>query len=156
TGKTLPIESVLDFSGIRFDALVGKSPPPLRSRPVLTISPRGFKTGGKTKDGTMDIYTFPALEKTNAVADLIDCAVNRFETGNVTPDVKPLKRSKRLLLTAHSGGGAWLDRVMQAGKHNPKEVHLFDALYSQVTTVRDWMKLAIDEDVVMLAKEPRK
>lgn len=50
----------------------------------------------------------------------------------------------RLILTAHSGGGAALWRVL--GDLNPHEVHVFDALYQSPAALLRWAGRRIEND----------
>lgn len=108
---------------------------PGRSRPTLCILPRGNFVSGRR-------YTHPALITPTGLQDLISFALDRFrnETGaQPTPG--------RLILTAHSGGGAGL---MGALRHNdPHEIHTFDALYGPAGRLSDWAlkRIRIEDSV---------
>ena len=54
-------------------------------------------------------------------------SLKRFaaKLGGATP------RVGRLILTAHSGGGAALLKILE--HHDPHQVHMFDALYQEVS-----------------------
>jgi peptidoglycan hydrolase-like protein with peptidoglycan-binding domain len=153
TTNSLPISMVLSRSGVSFDPLKGKSPPPARSRPTLAVVPRGRQTGAVVGEvgSQMDVYDFPELKKEKTLETLVDCGMAWFEKNQLAGDV--LSRSRRLIMTAHSGGGAQLDAIIAGGKRDPSEIHLFDALYSRVTKVRDWALAHIDDDFEMLGKE---
>ena len=115
----------LPKSGLDFSNPADPSDPrPGRGRPTLCILPRGNFVSGRR-------YTHPALITPTGLQDLISFALDRFrnETGaQPTPG--------RLILTAHSGGGAGL---IGALRHNdPHEIHTFDALYGPADRLSDW------------------
>ncbi|WP_459384561.1 D-Ala-D-Ala carboxypeptidase family metallohydrolase [Arthrobacter humicola] len=98
-----------------------------RTRPTLTVLPRGDFYGGSSGRG----YDFPALTPAGALDSLVKDALARFTraTGVSAP-------RGRLVLTAHSGGGkAMLAIVAQS---DPDEVHVFDALYQPATALAQW------------------
>ena len=115
-------------SGLDFSNPADPSDPrPGRVRPTLCILPRGNYFGGRSGAG----YDHPALVTPRGLQDLISFAMERFgsETG-ARPSIG------RLILTAHSGGGAGL---MGALRHNdPHEVQVFDALYGPADALADW------------------
>ena len=117
--------SGLDFGGV--------------SRSILGILPRGSYAGDQP-DRNPESYDFPALVKPGALAALIDDALARLgrETGH---DV----RRGRLILTAHSGGGAALVRAL--AHNDPDEIHVFDALYQSGAALVDWAKKRIARQV---------
>ena len=105
------------------------------SRPTLGILPRGSYAGDQPGRNP-DSYDFPALLKPGALAALIDDALVRVgrQTGH------NLRRG-RLILTAHSGGGAALLRAL--AQIDPDEIHVFDALYQSGAALVDWAKKRI-------------
>lgn len=117
----LPV-SGLDFADPKRPSSVG------RTAPTLMILPRGHHDpiGKKTER-----YTFPALVKPRALQRLIDDALGIFsaQTG-VTVG------RRRLILTAHSGGGAALMKILEHS--DPDEVHTFDALYTDPRSLISW------------------
>jgi hypothetical protein len=116
--------SGLDFADPKNPANVG------RTTPTLLILPRGHHdpVGSKTER-----YTFPALIKRGALQRLVDESLARFaaQTGATV-------RRGRLILTAHSGGGAALMQIL--GHTDPDEVHTFDALYGDPAPLIAWAK----------------
>ncbi|MGO4690710.1 DUF2272 domain-containing protein [Glaciibacter sp. 2TAF33] len=98
-----------------------------RSRPTLTVLPRGNFYGGDSGRG----YSFPALVKPGALARLCADALARFtaQTGVSAP-------AGRLILTAHSGGGAPLTAIL--AHTDPDEVYIFDGLYNSGAAVSTW------------------
>jgi hypothetical protein len=120
-----------------------------RSRPTLTLLPRGRFTGTKQTRGPLYIYTFPALDGTDGrrdgLARLIRFALDQFAAavGGSVP------RVSRLILTAHSGGGAPLLRMLRW--HDPHEVHVFDALYWDAAPLADWARRHIRGDRAAVA-----
>ena len=101
---------------------------PGRSEPTLCVLPRGNFYGGRTGKG----YDFPALVTAEGLRQLIDFALARFAARIGAPQVG----ARRLLLTAHSGGGAPLMRIL--GNYDPDEVQVFDALYSDAAPLVRW------------------
>lgn len=100
-----------------------------RSVPTLAVLPRGHYFGGNSGSG----YSFPALVKPGALQQLVAAALAAFnrETGASAGQ-------GRLILTAHSGGGAPLMAIL---KHtDPDEVHTFDALYSDPSALIEWAR----------------
>ncbi|MFC7279694.1 phage tail tip lysozyme [Paractinoplanes rhizophilus] len=103
--------------------------PARRRAPTLFVLPRGHFYGGRTRAG----YDFPGLVARGALSALVDDALGRFAaaTGaHPTPG--------RLILTAHSGGGAALMRILR--QEDPDEIHTFDALYEDPAPLIAWAK----------------
>lgn len=98
-----------------------------RTRPTLTVLPRGHFFGGTHKNA----YSFPALTDPGKLDLLIADALARFtaRTGVSAP-------RGRLILTAHSGGGSALTRIL--AHTDPDEVIIFDGLYGPGTAVSAW------------------
>jgi uncharacterized protein DUF2272/tail lysozyme len=100
-----------------------------RRRPTLLVLPRGHFHGGRSGHG----YSFPALTPPGALSRLVDDALRRFaaQTG-----VRATRG--KLILTAHSGGGAALMSIL---RHlDPDEVHTFDALYNDPAPLIAWVR----------------
>lgn len=115
--------SGLDFTDPAKPSVVG------RTAPTLLILPRGHHQ----PKGNPARYTFPALTKPGALQGLIDDALARFGAATGTT-----VRRNRLILTAHSGGGAALMAIL--GHTDPDEVHTFDALYNDPKPLIDWVR----------------
>lgn len=100
-----------------------------RSEPLLCVLPRGNYYGGASGAG----YDFPALNGAGALDRLIAAALDGFadETG------MPRPAPGRVILTAHSGGGAAVMRLL-SGNANPDVVHCFDALYGNPQPLIAW------------------
>lgn len=133
---TLP-KSIEPWSGLDLapvDGAAGSS----RRRPTLTILPRGDFTGEQR--GELYKYTFPALITKDGLPKLINSSLARFARhhGSSKPAVG------RLIITAHSGGGAALMRILR--NHNPHEVHVFDGLYQDATALAEWASRHIRRD----------
>ncbi len=119
-----------------------------RSRPTLTVLPRGHDTGVtqkyKQKDGTYKYgynkFTFPRIVTKDGLDSLIRFALERFakQVGGPPP------RVGRLILTAHSGGGAALLKILE--HTDPHQVHVFDALYQDAGTLATWARNRIARD----------
>jgi hypothetical protein len=138
------------MSGCDFAAPSGK---PERSRTTLGVIPRGFLTGAVTGGGTVDVCDFPALVGSASGLDsLIQCALDRFATGELGQPAGSLQR-RRLILTAHSGGGARLLKLLKL--HDPDEVEFFDALYQAPSEAVTWAARHIKADAARLASRPR-
>jgi hypothetical protein len=136
------------FSGLDLTPVTGARGPG-RSRPTLTLLPRAHFTGARQKGGNLYVYTFPALDGTDGQRDgitkLVRFSLDRFAAavGGARP------RVGRLILTAHSGGGAPLLRILRY--QDPHEVHIFDALYWDAGALADWARRHIRRDRVGLA-----
>jgi hypothetical protein len=109
-----------------------------RTRPTLTVLPRGHFTGDQV--GKIYRYTFPALTTKDGLTTLVRVALEHFSerVGGSPPKVD------RLILTAHSGGGAPLMQILR--RHDPQEVHVFDGLYQDATSLVDWASRHIKAD----------
>ena len=120
-----------------------------RSRPTLTVLPRARYTGVKQQGGNLYVYTFPDLDGTSGrkdgLARLIRFSLDRFAAtvGGTAP------RVGRLILTAHSGGGLPLLRILRF--QDPDEVHVFDGLYWDAAPLVDWARRRIRRDRAGLA-----
>lgn len=112
-----------------------------RSRPTLALLPRGNYFGGNSGKG----YNFPALVTPTGLQDLINFSIEHFArgTGLGSP------RVGRLILTAHSGGGADLLKILRYS--DPDEVHVFDALYQNADSLTRWAQQRIRRDIAALA-----
>ena len=119
-----------------------------RSRPTLTVLPRGDFSGAKTASGLL-VATFPALDgsdgRRDGLARLVQSSLEHFAAtvGTAAP------RAGRLILTAHSGGGLALLRMLR--DHDPDEVHVFDALYWDARPLADWARRHTRKDGHALA-----
>ena len=114
--------SGLDFSNPDAPAEAG------RTEPTICVLPRGNYYGGRTGIG----YDFPALVTAGGLRQLIDFALTRFATRIGARQVG----MRRLLLTAHSGGGAALMGILD--NNDPDEVQVFDGLYSDAAPLVQW------------------
>jgi hypothetical protein len=125
-----------------------------RTRPTLGIIPFGVRTGGTTRDGSADVMHFPALVNSAAgLTNLIRTSLDWMATQQLQQQTGSLNTA-RLILTAHSGGGARLASLL-ALHHDPAEVHLFDALYGTAPALETWAAAHIQQDAAMLAAAPR-
>lgn len=146
--KHMEVWSGLDLSPV--DGASGAG----RSRPTLTVLPRGHFTGVKV--GRIYRYTFPALTTRDGLSTLVKVALAQFSdrTGGVTPTVG------RLILTAHSGGGAPLMQILrnqaEQGLPGPDEVHVFDGLYQDPTPLAEWAtrRIAADRRAALSGSAP--
>lgn len=113
--------SGLDFSDPQHPSAAG------RTSPTLLVLPRGNFFGGRSGRG----YNFPALHPPGALDELVDDALAQF---GASAGARPVRG--RLILTAHSGGGASLMRILRYA--DPDEVHTFDALYTDPAPLIAW------------------
>jgi hypothetical protein len=128
-------------SGREWSDAPGGMPMAGRSRPTLGILPMGRFFGGESGRG----YHFPGLRTREGLQRLVTLALNHLasRTGISTP------RVARLILTAHSGGGAPLVRLL---KHcDPNEIHIFDGLYGDPSALIDWARRRVQRDAASLA-----
>ncbi|MFF5294184.1 phage tail tip lysozyme [Paractinoplanes globisporus] len=100
-----------------------------RRSPTLLVLPRGHFYGGGKGRG----YAFPALRPRGALDALVDEALRRFNEATGARATRG-----RLILTAHSGGGAALMDVLRYA--DPDEVHAFDALYTDPGPLIEWAR----------------
>jgi hypothetical protein len=100
-----------------------------RTSPTLLVLPRGHFYGGKSGRG----YSFPALVAPGAMSSLVEDALRRFSAATGARATRG-----KLILTAHSGGGAALMAIL---RHlDPDELHTFDALYSDPGPLIAWAR----------------
>jgi len=120
-----------------------------RAHPTLTVLPRAHFTGVQQRGGNLYVYTFPALDGSDGRKDgltrLIRFSLNRFAAAGGGP----APRVGRLILTAHSGGGASLLRILRF--RDPHEVHVYDALYWHPGPLADWARRHLRRDQAALA-----
>jgi len=111
-----------------------------RRSPTLLVLPRGHfaelaertiqhRHGGKSGHG----YSFPALTSPGALSRLVDDALRRFTAASGVRATRG-----KLILTAHSGGGAALMSILR--HTDPDEVHTFDALYTDPAPLIAWAR----------------
>jgi hypothetical protein len=131
-------KNIIVWSGLDLAPVDGKQGSG-RSRPTLTVLPRGHATGIRSQSGLYR-YTFPALTTRDGMSALIQVALGEF-AGRV--GIQPPKLA-RLIFTAHSGGGAPLMKILC--RHEPHEVHVFDGLYQDATALAEWAALRIKGD----------
>jgi N-acetylmuramoyl-L-alanine amidase len=144
-GQPFTRQNKEQISGVDFSNPSGGAGPS-RTRPTLGVIPRGHLFGGNTGRG----YDFPALTARGGagLADLVRWSLDAFAAGQLRQPAGSLGRG-RLILTAHSGGGAALLGVL--GQNDPDEVHLFDALYQPAGTVAAWAVRHLAADAAALA-----
>jgi hypothetical protein len=117
--------SGLDFADPRAPHEAG------RTAPTLLVLPRGNSNSNDEGKG----YSFPALVAAGGLEQLIDEALARFAAHVGAASVA----RGRLILTAHSGGGAALIGLLARGR-DPDEVHVFDAFYQDPSPIADWAR----------------
>ena len=131
-----------------------------RMRPTLAILPRGRlitpqevrqkqaqfdeaarRSGTKPAKARSDEQKFPGLLAGDGAGleSLITEALKWFTQQRGGPSLS----LGYLILTAHSGGGSPLDRLLTFHPRrrvcNPDEVHAFDALYSEARGIKSWI-----------------
>jgi hypothetical protein len=115
-----------------------------RTRPTITVLPKGHDTGRRQKRGKFNVFTFPALITRSGLDELVRFSLDRFaaQLGGRRP------RVDRLILTAHSGGGAALLGILKHPDiaHRVHQVHAFDALYQSPRYLADWVAERIRTD----------
>jgi LAS superfamily LD-carboxypeptidase LdcB len=136
-GLTLP-RDIEPWSGLDLgpvDGAVGRG----RTRPTVTVLPRGHDTGQRTKVG-LNRYTFPAFGGRDGLQQLVSFALERVgaQAGGAPPN------RGRLILSAHSGGADAL--LPMLGYHDPHEVHVFDGLYQDPAPLAEWAVKRIRRD----------
>jgi hypothetical protein len=138
--------SGLDFSNPddRSDTRLG------RTAPTICILPRGSYTGDAAGVNP-ERYSFPALVTPSGISDLITYSISQFQSAT---GVSTTLIVRRLVLTAHSGGGAAL---MSALAYNtPQEINVFDALYSDASALVSWVSARIAAEIQgWVAGKPR-
>ena len=141
-GAKMPLREKELISGLDFsDPTNAANTTGGRSAPTLCILPRGAYTGNQPGANSGQ-YTFPALVTDTAISDLVTYSLERFSSStalNATPS------KGRLILTAHSGGGAALVSIL--AHNNPDEIQIFDALYSDATRLLKWAKSHIEAEI---------
>ena len=130
------VRDVKARSGLDWSDPQGKDSSPGRTRPTLGLLPRGHFFGGKGDRG----YSFPALVAQGGLEQLCEFGLRQLATtlglGRLT--------ARRVILTAHSGGGAALLKILRTA--DPHEVHVFDGLYQNAEALTTWAKARIDRD----------
>jgi hypothetical protein len=115
---------------------------PGRTAPTLGILPRGSYTGDAPDAKNPERYSFPALVTPRGIRDLIAYSLGQFQSA--TGASKDLS-TRRLILTAHSGGGAALTRAL--ANNTPDEIHVFDALYGDASALVSWVNARIAAEI---------
>ncbi|MEZ5426046.1 MAG: N-acetylmuramoyl-L-alanine amidase [Pyrinomonadaceae bacterium] len=135
-----------------------------RKRPTLCILPFGLNDpdyqvtiNGKTVDRNHPgRYVFPFFYPKDGLQKLID-----FSFDHLTKLFNSSFTQGRLILTAHSGGGAAVSNLLGnvlKGNLNLKaknfdEIHLFDSTYEWQQNTISWADKKIDEDLKIPVKE---
>ena len=114
-----------------------------RLRPTIAVLPRGRYYGGRSGMG----YDFPALTRPGAIDELVADALARFTAQTGIPVTRG-----RLVLTAHSGGGAAVGQILR--HTDPDEVHVFDGLYGPGTTIVRWAARRIAREAASPSQVP--
>jgi N-acetylmuramoyl-L-alanine amidase len=120
-----------------------------RARATLGLVPVGRKTGVLSKDGRSDVVDFPALLTGDGLNRTVRWALDWYGREQLGGLAAGSLAVDRLLLTAHSGGGARLLKLLAAG-HDPHELHLFDCFYEAPDAASAWAERHIATDAAML------
>jgi hypothetical protein len=145
----------LPISGLDFvpPPVAGGRPQPSwsgRTRSTLCVLPRG-KRGAHPRDDGVWPYRFPAITNPSGFQGLLSEAISRFCAAVGASNPIPLGR---LILTAHSGGGAPLNAILaftESHSLDPHEVHVFDALYGATGNIDRWLSRRLGDDARRLA-----
>jgi hypothetical protein len=108
-----------------------------RSRPTLAIVPRGRKTSNRA-------YDHPSLQA--HLDALIEMALGEFASRAAAGESAARRTPSRgrLIITCHSGGGKNCFKL--AERHDPHEVHVFDATYYSVKPLLAWARASLEKD----------
>ena len=135
------LERVKTLSGLDLSGTIGGSPV-RRARPTLCILPLGKNAPSAAR---RDRHIFPYFtDQKNGLRNLIDFGMNilaihnNLPYGTFTPG--------RLILTAHSGGGAAVAGILGLKQYEVEEVHLFDATYGGAAQINAWLKDRVSKD----------
>ncbi|WP_290062051.1 D-alanyl-D-alanine carboxypeptidase family protein [Amycolatopsis solani] len=123
-------------SGLDFADPDGGADAARRTRPTIGLLPRGNHFGGRSGNG----YDFPQLMAPGKLTELISLALAAVAERAGSPGIT----AGRLILTAHSGGGTALTRVL--AHTDPDEIQTFDALYGPVGPLVSWVRRRIELD----------
>lgn len=148
------IYRVAELSGLDLIDPSGKSQT-RRGAPTLCIMPLGKS---EPTDARYDRHTFPFFNSDKGLNELINDSLNYLaQYHKLMPGAF---KARRLILTAHSGGGAGLASVLNrknAGTlkldKDIDEVHLFDATYGGASALRKWAENKLKNDLRLSAAE---
>ena len=130
------------YSGLDFANPANPADPRTgRSAATLCILPRGSYTGDAPK-ANPERYSFPALTGSTGITDLVSYSMGQFQTAT---NASASLASRRLIITAHSGGGAPLMQVLAYA--NPDEIQVFDALYGDASALIAWLNARIAAEI---------
>jgi subtilisin family serine protease len=144
-GQSMNLLSKLRISGLDFQDPDGLDPAPGRSSPTMCVLPRGSYVGDYATNP--ETYIFPALESPGGVAALIRYSQAQLSTATGLDIDTPIARR---IVTAHSGGGIALMKVLAAG-NDPDEIHVFDGLYGDAAPLIAWLRRHIEAEVLAWA-----
>jgi phosphatidylserine/phosphatidylglycerophosphate/cardiolipin synthase-like enzyme/outer membrane protein OmpA-like peptidoglycan-associated protein len=152
--RAVTVYSGLDLTG-RVRATLGILPrgrlitPEEVRQTQARLDERARQLGKQPAKARSDVQTFPGLLRDGGAGleSLITGALQWFAQQRGGGSALPIAR---LILTAHSGGGAALDRLVASHAIrrvcNPDEVHAFDALYSEAVGLKSWVTARLDAD----------
>jgi len=124
--------------------------PANRTRLLLGLIPRGKKMGLMDGSTVTYKYDFPELtDKPNGMRDLATFGLDWFAGNQLSQPAGTLKADRRIL-TAHSGGGARMQRTIPS--FAPDEVMFFDAIYGVPDAAVKWVTARIAQDAAALSK----
>ena len=137
-----------------------------RTRPTVGIIPRGRKltaaevqaARNARRSVNPDRYTFDALVRNNGAGlhQLVTFALNHFRK-TVLGQTTESGTLGRVIFSAHSGGGKTLNDLLAWRRTNallnPEEVHVFDALYGDVSNLVAWVRERLAADRALPADQ---
>src|SRR5262245_7952528 len=123
-----------------------------QDRPTLCILPFGknepdYELKGEKKRHP-GRYVFPVSSSEAGLRELINFSLDSLAK-------KGTFKLRRLILTAHSGGGAAVSKILALNKQPVDEVHLFDSTYGNQQSFIDWAEKKIKADSKLPASDLR-
>ncbi|HZX97262.1 MAG TPA: N-acetylmuramoyl-L-alanine amidase [Myxococcales bacterium] len=147
-GPAMSLLNKEPFSGLDFvDPDDTENPYSWRERPTVGILPHGLYSGDASAPADSMAfmrYTWPAFATAAGLQELIDFSLQRV-AAELGLDALTCKR---LVLTAHSGGGAGAMAIL--GHTEPDEVQLFDATYGSTVPLVTWMRARLGADAARI------
>jgi N-acetylmuramoyl-L-alanine amidase len=115
---------------------------PARRRATLCILP--FGNFVRQHEDSRREYSFPFFAREDGLSKLIDFSLNALAGRYGLPS--GTFHAGRLILTAHSGGGAAVARILDKRVNRIDEVHLFDSTYGRQDSIITWAKQKMTND----------
>ncbi|MFL6331778.1 MAG: N-acetylmuramoyl-L-alanine amidase [Pyrinomonadaceae bacterium] len=151
------VGEIVPISGLDFVNRATPDAAPVRQgRPTLCILPLGRNAPVAGRPDRFDFPFFTSGNNPGGLQQVID-----YSLGLLAKRYGVTFSQRRLILTAHSGGGAAVASVLdhRVSSTDPRrrytvhQVHLFDAVYGQEKTFADWAleRMKADEDANLSA-----